>query len=189
MGTLPTELQFTSADQVLALPSVPYSDRRLLPIEPGLYFAIVNGDQVAYIGASTTSLRGRWHEHNRRVQMERLGSISIACVPCSDLAVLAVAERRAIETLRPPLNTFHAAHPRPANPEPVIFEGQEFVTVQTAATELGVSHMTIRRWIEAGHLHPIRPGREYLILREELERYRDPKARPQPGRPRKPAAD
>jgi excisionase family DNA binding protein len=66
-------------------------------------------------------------------------------------------------------------------------EEDELLTVQSAATELGVSHMTIRRWIGAGHLKPLRPGREYLILRRDLERLRDPQARPQPGRPRKPA--
>lgn len=59
------------------------------------------------------------------------------------------------------------------------------LTVQKAAAELGVSHMTIRRWIEHGHLKPRRPGREYLIRRKDVDRLRDPKARPQPGRPRK----
>jgi excisionase family DNA binding protein len=65
----------------------------------------------------------------------------------------------------------------------------DLLTIQAAARELSVSHMTIRRWIEAGHLHPIRPGREYLILREELDRFRDPQARPRPGRPRSKSAD
>jgi excisionase family DNA binding protein len=64
-------------------------------------------------------------------------------------------------------------------------EESELLTVQSTAKELGVSHMTIRRWIEHGHVKPIRPGREYLIRRRDVERLRDPKARPQPGRPRK----
>jgi excisionase family DNA binding protein len=63
-------------------------------------------------------------------------------------------------------------------------EEGELITIQTAAHDLNVSHMTVRRWIKAGHLHPIRPGREHLLLREEVERFRDPKVRPQPGRPR-----
>lgn len=66
-------------------------------------------------------------------------------------------------------------------------EEDKLLTVQAAARTLGVSHMTIRRWIDNGVLHPIRPGREYLIDRDELERFRDPSRRPQPGRPRKPA--
>jgi excisionase family DNA binding protein len=64
-------------------------------------------------------------------------------------------------------------------------EEGKLLTVQSAAREIGVSHMTIRRWIENGVLHPIRPGREYLIDRDELELFRDPAKRPQPGRPRK----
>jgi excisionase family DNA binding protein len=64
-------------------------------------------------------------------------------------------------------------------------EEDELLTVQTAANELGVSHMTIRRWIDAGHIKPLRPGREYLLRRLDVDRMRDPHNRPQPGRPRK----
>lgn len=64
-------------------------------------------------------------------------------------------------------------------------DGDELLTIRRAAAEIGVSHMTIRRWLDAGHLTAIRPGTEYLLTRRQVERMRDPKNRPQPGRPRK----
>jgi excisionase family DNA binding protein len=64
-------------------------------------------------------------------------------------------------------------------------EGDELLTIPKAAAELGVSHMTIRRWVKAGHLRAIKPGSDYLIHRKALEPFRDRGNRPQPGRPRK----
>lgn len=66
-------------------------------------------------------------------------------------------------------------------------EGRELLTIPKAASELQVSHMTIRRWIKNGHLTAIKPGSDYLIWSDDLERFRDPRNRPQPGRPRKDA--
>lgn len=61
----------------------------------------------------------------------------------------------------------------------------DLLTIPKAAAELGVSHMTIRRWITNGHLKAIKPGSDYLIRRKALEPLRDKDNRPQPGRPRK----
>jgi excisionase family DNA binding protein len=61
-------------------------------------------------------------------------------------------------------------------------DGDDLLTIPKAADLLGVSHMTIRRYIKAGHLHPIQPGRDYLIQRDELEQFK----KPRPGRPRGP---
>ncbi len=62
--------------------------------------------------------------------------------------------------------------------------GDELLTIPKAANELAVSHMTIRRWIKAGHLQAIKPGSDYLIYREHLEPFRRRENRPRPGRPR-----
>jgi hypothetical protein len=100
---------FTNLDQIKALDSVPFTRRKELPDAPGMYFAIVNGDRVAYIGTSKVSLRRRWKEHNRRPSLLALGAVEIAYAVCDDLAVLAEAERAAVRVMRPALNYFHVA--------------------------------------------------------------------------------
>ena len=65
-------------------------------------------------------------------------------------------------------------------------EQGELLTIKQAAAELEVSVMTVRRHIEAGDIVPLRPGREYLIHRDELNRYKTNRRRP--GRPSKPRA-
>jgi len=97
---------FNRIEQVKALDSVSFDRRKELPDAPGMYFAIVNGDQVAYIGVSRASLRRRWKQHDRRTALHSLGSVEIAYALCDDPAVLTEAERAAIACLRPVLN-FH----------------------------------------------------------------------------------
>jgi excisionase family DNA binding protein len=64
-----------------------------------------------------------------------------------------------------------------------VVDGEKLLTIPKAAEYLGVSHMTIRRYIRDDRLHPIKPGRDYLIERDELEQFK----KPSPGRPRKPS--
>lgn len=63
----------------------------------------------------------------------------------------------------------------------------ELLTIKQAADRLNVTTMTVRRHIESGDIPYIRPGREYLIDSDDLERYRQ--NRREPGRPRKDAHD
>jgi excisionase family DNA binding protein len=58
--------------------------------------------------------------------------------------------------------------------------GDELLTIPKAAKRLNVSHMTIRRYIEHGLLHPTKPGRDYLIPAEQLDGLKRPKPGPKP---------
>ena len=44
----------------------------------------------------------------------------------------------------------------------------EYLTIAAAAAELHTHPETIRRWIRAGRLHAVRPGRAYLVPRADL---------------------
>lgn len=52
------------------------------------------------------------------------------------------------------------------------------LTIKQAADDLGVSVMSVRRYVEAGRLTPYRPGREIFFWSDELERF---KATRRPG--------
>lgn len=57
----------------------------------------------------------------------------------------------------------------------------ELLTVDKAAAILNVSHMTVRRYMDAGRL-PKRPlGREYVLYKSDLDKL----DRPKMGRPSK----
>lgn len=58
------------------------------------------------------------------------------------------------------------------------------LTIKQAAEDLGVSVMSVRRYVEAGRLTPYRPGRELFFWSDELEQFKA--SRRPPGRPRKP---
>lgn len=60
------------------------------------------------------------------------------------------------------------------------------MTVQEAATLLGVNPVTITRAIRDGRLRPVNPpapilkrARAYLLYRSEVERFRQPQPQPQ----------
>ena len=59
-------------------------------------------------------------------------------------------------------------------------EGDELLTIPKAAERLNVSHMTIRRYIKGGQIHPIKPGRDYLIPADQLDGFERPKRGPKP---------
>jgi excisionase family DNA binding protein len=62
-------------------------------------------------------------------------------------------------------------------------ERQTMVPLVQAAAELRLSPTTLRRLIHAGRIHAEKPSRDFVILRDELERFKA-LSRP-PGRPRK----
>jgi excisionase family DNA binding protein len=47
----------------------------------------------------------------------------------------------------------------------------KFRDVQNVADELGVDVQTVRRWIHAGRLPAVRPGKEYRIREADLEEF------------------
>jgi hypothetical protein len=107
MDALSPEYRFTETDQVLALPWVSYRDKLCLPTGPGLYFAIIDGREVVYIGMSATSIRARWFQHSHLAPIREQGAITIAYVEIDDIPTLKAAERLAIRSIRPVLNFNH----------------------------------------------------------------------------------
>ena len=59
----------------------------------------------------------------------------------------------------------------------------ELLTVEKAADKLGVSHMTVRRYMNQGRLPKRKLGREYVLYLSDLKRL----DRPPMGRPRRPS--
>jgi excisionase family DNA binding protein len=47
---------------------------------------------------------------------------------------------------------------------------ESFLTVREAAQVLRVSAQTLRRWVHAGRMDAIQPGRDILIPAHEVER-------------------
>jgi len=104
-------MEITTTEQVLALPFVPYAERLRLPMGPGLYFAVIDRQSVGYIGISTISIRGRWHQHPMKFRLSGLGEITVAYVEISDYSILRRAERVAVREIDPPINFHYIKNP------------------------------------------------------------------------------
>lgn len=161
MDTLPS---------VLALPSTSYRERKLLPDSPGVYFAVIDGMSIAYVG-STGSLRGRWRVHNQRVDLLSLGEVRIHYLEaaCESLAEI---EQLAMDVFSPPFNrapALIAAGPSADDSYDDI--GDDEFILSAAARELGVSHVTAWRHIQAGKLKARKVGPIYLIKRRDLDAF------------------
>lgn len=59
---------------------------------------------------------------------------------------------------------------------------RELLTIKQAAADLGVSVMSVRRYIEAGRITPYQPGREIFFWSDEVERFKA--TRKKGGRPK-----
>lgn len=94
----------TTLAEIQALPSLSLESLALLPEEPALYFVLLNGNQVGYIGMSTVSLRHRWKSHHRVVQLRAAGASALHYLTVDGNYPLAEAERAAIKTFGPPFN-------------------------------------------------------------------------------------
>lgn len=86
----------------LTLPSVSLEDRRDLPADPCIYFAIDGQGVVQYVGRSVNP-RNRWQRHHRRSQLEEMGGVRIAYVHV-DADLLEPVEAALIDWFNPPLN-------------------------------------------------------------------------------------
>lgn len=185
-------------DAVLRLPSVALEDRDTLPRASGLYFVVVNDQRLVYVGA-TSDLRDRWRRHHRMQRISLMGRARIAYLLCEYGVLLARAEEAAIRQFWPPLNgetrwrdahgepplpewpTVESMQPPPPRPPPP--PAEEVLTLPTAACELGISHVTLFRWVKAGKLPTLRFGTMYGVRRADLDAFKAIK-RPL-GRPRK----
>ena len=54
----------------------------------------------------------------------------------------------------------------------------DWISLSTASRELGVAHDTLRAQVHRGKLAATKIGRDWLISRDELERYRRESKRP-----------
>ncbi len=174
----------STLEEVLALPSVDFLGRDGLPAEPGLYFAVLDCERVAYIGKSSRSLRARWVYHHRAIDLLASGKPLLHYMTMEPGLALAEAEAAAIRALDPALNRTLRPQswgfsPAPTTVDPV--EGDRLLTIKQVAEHLKVTPMTVRRHIQAEHLAFERPGREYLIWESEVRRF-DAERR-KPGRP------
>lgn len=101
---LSPKLRFETVEQVLALPSVSYAEKRHLPDEPGIYFVLTSSDQVVYAGSANYSLRQRWKQHNETRVIRVCQTVRIAYVVCDHYWRRRMAERFAVSSLQPALN-------------------------------------------------------------------------------------
>lgn len=67
---------------------------------------------------------------------------------------------------------------------PGMERGDELLSIPVAAKELGMTRASLWRYVDAEKLPAEKYGRDWLIRREDLEKF-DRERRP-PGRPRKP---
>lgn len=177
----------SSIEEVLALPSVGMLDRDRLPKTPGLYFAVLNGDRVAYVGKATTSLRRRWESHHRAIDLLASGSPLVYYLTTEPGLDLMEAESAAIRAFVPVLNrTLKPTPPKPVRPTRPVRIGvrtdKPLLSIAEAAEELGRNPATVWRYIKSGALIPIRQEPPYLIHRDSLDAF-VAKTRP-PGWPK-----
>jgi len=85
-----------------ALPSVALADRRSLPAEPCIYFAIDGQGVVQYIGRSV-NISKRWENHHRYRALSPMQGARIAYMHV-DVDLLPQVESALIEWFNPPLN-------------------------------------------------------------------------------------
>lgn len=92
------------------LPSVALEDRKQLPAEPCIYFAIDSQGTVQYIGQSVNPKR-RWIKHHRQDLLNEMSPIRITYLRC-DVDLLTPIEEALIEQFNPPLNGHRYSRPK-----------------------------------------------------------------------------
>lgn len=88
--------------EILSLPSVALAENRQLPEKSGVYFAIIDGSQIAYVGA-TWSFQQRWRAHNKRLNLVKLGSVRVHYLEV-DEEIMCAVEQDVIDLFQPCLN-------------------------------------------------------------------------------------
>jgi helix-turn-helix protein len=177
----------SSIEEVLALPSVGMLDRDCLPSLPGLYFAVLDGERVAYVGIARTSLRRRWAYHHRAIDLMASGKPTVHYMTAPAGSSLKDAEDAAIRAFVPSLNR---VHPWPlATAEP--HHGGELLTIPMAAAELDITRATLWKHIRAGKLEGAQQlggaGGTWVIERQALEAFKaaNPRRTRKTGHPRR----
>ena len=55
----------------------------------------------------------------------------------------------------------------------LVFENTDLLSVKDAAIQLGLSKMTLYRWIAAGNIQAVRVGSQRAIPKSEIERLKN----------------
>lgn len=106
------ELGYSASQlNLLALPSLPLSDRKVLPKKlSAIYFVLSESNEILYIGRAIC-LYNRWNrwEHHKQSQLDRLVNIRIAWMEVNNRALLPRVEYALIKYFSPPLNLINNA--------------------------------------------------------------------------------
>lgn len=103
------------------LPSVPFSDWKLIPEKPGIYFIVLAEDEsLLYIGCSH-SLQRRMLTHDKKYVINNIGPSNVHWLLIEDGSALVEHEELLIAYFRPLLNN-GGPHPLKRGPRPKGFE-------------------------------------------------------------------
>lgn len=128
-----------------ALPSVEFADRLALPRKPGVYF-VTDGDGVVYIGQAQ-SIRDRWRNHHRAVDLVMLDSVRIAWVEQADELARLELEASLTRELRPRLNArwlFGLTEPFVTDPD----SEEPMVGASEVIRKTGIPRTTLYRLVD-----------------------------------------
>lgn len=152
---------------LLTLPYVMLSELRYLPTCGGIYFAIEEGGEVAYIGRSL-NIRLRWRAHPVAADLCEASDLAtarhvrLAWLAVEEAQQLDQLEREFIRQFRPRLNQIHNGEPKPikahkprraytAMPhKPGGKRKQRMFTAVKFAGEMSISYPTMVRWLKRG---------------------------------------
>lgn len=170
--------------RVESLPSVPLHDRKALPSNPCIYFAIDGQGGIQYIGRSVNP-RQRWANHHRYQDLLSLGGVRISYMPVEPELIDAV-ERALISWFEPPLNGQKAPHDEALRARENALKDMRLrvdLTREQVAMRCGVTAGTVSNW-ERGQTVPTGTAEffltycecyqctfEYLAEVCEIERY------------------
>jgi hypothetical protein len=138
------------------------SELKYLPACSGIYFAIEEPNQVAYIGQSV-NIRQRWRAHEVAGDLCELSDlcsargVRIAWLSVSDVQDLKPLERALIRLFRPRLNANHISkpQPRPSSQADMItpeMRKKTMLSPRQYAAEIGAPYPTVMTWLQRGQL-------------------------------------
>ena len=155
------------------LPFVPLDDRRSLPSEPCIYFAIDGHGTVQYIGR-TANLKQRWTSHDKRKKLSSMEGVKIAYL-FVDTVLQSSVEAALIEWFNPPLNNVPGWPKGRLRPElskgPTIRPSPVTQSVYERFVKYAIrSGISIRDAMEAAMLAYM-DGGEVLSMDDEIEEF------------------
>lgn len=170
---------------VTTLPSVEFADRRALPRKPGVY-VVSDATGVVYVGQAQ-SIRDRWRNHHRSVDLVTLSDVRIAWTEVASLEERLEIEGHLTARYRPRFNGWRPLTCTAA--QPIGEDDGLMVGASEAIRVLGIPRTSFYRAVERGLIpvHEVKQpwNRRSVVKRFYLSEVRDalglnPPARPQP---------